>query len=51
MKDLKVENYDGIMACENTELFKEGVEVKHEKFVKFNYIEEVLRTDLKLMMK
>ena len=46
-KDLKVKNFAGMMANENKELFKEGIEVEHEKFVKFNCFKEVLKTDLK----
>ena len=46
-KDLEVKNYASMMASENKELFQEGIEVEHEKFIKFNCFEEVLKTDLR----
>ena len=46
-KDLEVKNYAGMMASPDKELFEEGIEVEHGKFVKFNCFDEVLKTDLK----
>ena len=45
--DLETVNYEGMMNSAHCELFKGGIELEHEKFVKFGCWKKVLKTDLK----